>query len=207
MDLCFSAFTPYQPLFLDATPGSLPLTIRAALPKDIKSLAEVLTDSFHTHQGKKSWFVPLLKLGICEDLRTRLASESSHYLCLVASIPLRADSSYSGYGEEIVGTAEVSVHSPFSWFKSSEKYPYISNLAVQSCYRRKGVARNLLLCCEQTAHRWGFAEIALHVLENNYQAQQLYFRSGYQLKYIETGVASLLFKHPRRFLLNKLIQQ
>ena len=183
------------------------MTIRAALPKDIQFLAEVLTDSFHAHQGKKNWFLPLLKLGIREDLRTRLASQASHYLCLVASIPLKAGSSYSDCREEIVGTAEISVHSPFSWFKSSEKYPYISNLAVQSCYRRQGVARNLLLCCEQTARRWGFAEITLHVLENNYQAQQLYFSSGYQLKCIETGVASLLFQHPRRFLLNKSIQQ
>lgn len=199
---CFFSFFPSSPVETCPTLGNVQLVIRAALPKDIKPLAQVLTESFHSSQGIMAWVSPVLKLGIYEDLRTRLSHRSPSYLCLVATM-INQSNNY----ENIVGTVELSLRSKFSWFGQfpEQNYPYISNLAVKPNYRRQGIAHKLLLCCEQTALNWGFERIALHVLENNYQAQQLYFKNGYQLQDLESSLGSWLFNQPSRLFLNKYI--
>jgi ribosomal protein S18 acetylase RimI-like enzyme len=176
--------------------------IRVAQSKDIKGLAEVLTESFHSPNGFLGWTYPLLKMGIYEDLRSRLRSEEPYYSCLVASTALTTKTPQ----EEIIGTAEIALRYPNTWSLIGLQRPYISNLAVSNSYRRRGVARNLLLKCEQTALEWGFRSISLHVLENNHQAKQLYFSSGYQLDQIEPSLGHWLFKSPRRLLLQKQIK-
>ncbi|MGF1482342.1 MAG: GNAT family N-acetyltransferase [Cyanophyceae cyanobacterium] len=80
---------------------------------------------------------------------------------------------------------------------------YISNLAVKASWRRQGIAQSLLARCEQLAQQWGFCRLSLHVLEDNYQARQLYAKRGYQLERIESSLGSWLFKQPRRLLLSK----
>jgi ribosomal protein S18 acetylase RimI-like enzyme len=182
--------------------GNSQLAIRAAIPQDIKPLAQVLTESFHSSEGLMAWMSPLFRLGIYEDLRTRLKHHSPKYICLVATLIDETN----GY-EHIVGTAELSIRGNFSWlgYNSDLSYPYISNLAVKTTHRRRGIARQLLLCCEKTAISWGFDQIALHVLENNYQAQQLYFKDGYQLHRLESGLGNWIFNQPRRLFLNKHI--
>ena len=147
---------------------------------------------------------PLLKLGIYEDLRSRIRSRSPHYLCLVAIVPGDLD---RGDEENIVGTVDIAVRSHFSCSTRSASYPYISNLAVKNYYRRQGIGCKLLLRCEQTALDWGFKTIYLHVLENNHPAKQLYFSSGYRLDRIEYSLIGCLLNHPRRLLLNKQIHE
>jgi ribosomal protein S18 acetylase RimI-like enzyme len=111
-------------------------------------------------------------------------------------------SEFGAEKDEIIGTVEISLHSKFFF---GDYVPYVSNLAVNPAHRRQGIGRKLLLKCEQIALDWGFQEISLHVLENNYQAKRLYFSSGYRLCRIEYSVISWLFKRPRRLLLNKRI--
>ncbi len=202
MNSCFFPYFSYSSVETGSTVGNFPLVIRAAMAKDIKPLAQVLTDSFHSSQGLIAWIAPVLKLGIYEDLRTRINNPSSNYLCLVATVANKVSNR-----DEVVGTVELSLRSSFSWLGQScdQNYPYISNLAVAPAYRRKGVARKLLLCCEQTAITWGFNRIALHVLENNYQAQELYYNHGYQLHRLESMFVDCLFNRPRRLFLNKHI--
>ncbi|MGK7877434.1 MAG: GNAT family N-acetyltransferase [Xenococcaceae cyanobacterium] len=201
MNSCFSSpLISYQSTSTDSIAGASQLVIRTAQVKDLKGLAEVLTNSFHPPQGLLYWMYPLLKLGIYEDLRNRLHSCSPHYMCLVASKPV---TTIVGEGEEIVGTVEIALRSTCSWPTICSQYPYISNLAVRNSARRQGIARKLLLKCEQVALDWGFQQLYLHVLENNYQARQLYFTSGYQLHRIESSLSGWLFKRPRRLLLNK----
>ena len=188
----------------DFSPDVSPIVIRAAIFTDIQSLSEVLTDSFHPPQGLMSWMYPLLKLGVCEDLRNRLASNSSHYICLVAS---RSVSPAAKENQEIVGTVEMSLRSNPYWSTISSRYPYIANLAVKNSYRRQGVARKLLGKCEQIALEWGFSEISLHVLDNNQQAKQLYLTSGYRLARVESSLTSWLLNNPRRMFLNKQLEK
>lgn len=203
MDSCFSSsLIPYQSVSTDTNIGTFPLIIRAAEQNDLKGLTEVLTQSFHPPQGLLYWIYPLLKLGIYEDLRSRLRASSPRYRCLVAS---KVMATVAGEQEEIVGTIEIALRSSRTWLMVESHTPYISNLAVSNTYRRQGIARKLLLKCEQISLEWGFRELSLHVLENNYQARQLYLTSGYQLYRIEPDISSWLLQHPRRLLLNKKI--
>lgn len=201
MDSCFfSSLIPYQSLTTNPNLGSSPVIIRTFEASDLKSLSEVLSHSFHPPQGLVYWLYPLLKLGIYEDLRSRLRSNSPQYKCLVASklIP-----DLAGQKEEIVGSVEIALYPSSLWSTRKNPYPYISNLAVSNLYRRQGIARKLLIKCEQIAWEWGFQEISLHVLEDNYQAKQLYLTSGYQLQRIESNLACWLLQQPRRALLHK----
>jgi ribosomal protein S18 acetylase RimI-like enzyme len=195
--------TPYKPVPAgqDAIAASAShFTVRTAQVRDLTSLAEILADSFHARSGVMCWAYPILRLGIYEDLRNRLRSTSPHYVCLVAvsTVSTVADSR-----EEVAGTVEIALRSPPSWQPHASQYPYISNLAVSSSRRRQGVARQLLLACERTALEWGYSDLYLHVLENNYQARQLYLKTGYQLQQVEPSYGAWLLGRPKRLLLRK----
>jgi ribosomal protein S18 acetylase RimI-like enzyme len=202
VEFCFSSsFISSPPTSTDTSIGDASLVIRAVEARDLKSLTEVITHSFHPRRGLLYWFHPLLKLGIYEDLRSRLRSISTHQKCLVAS---RVIDRVSGQVEEIVGTVEITMRlCP----NLDDRYPYISNLAVSNSYRRQGVAKQLLLKCEQIARDWGYQDISLHVLEDNYPARRLYFDSGYRLYSVDFTFGSWFFKHPRRMLLRKQLNR
>ncbi len=181
--------------------GSVSFLIRSAQFKDLTNVAEILTESFHPQHGINFWLNPVFRLGIYEDLRTRLRSNSGHYICLVA---IAADPPNSPVDyDPLVGTVEMALKSPSLGQEISDRCLYLSNLAVSPLYRRHGVAVQLLHRCEEIALEWGFNHIYLHVLENNQPAKQLYFHHGYRLEYIEPHWMSWLFWRPRRMLLHK----
>lgn len=171
--------------------------IRAARPEDLLNIATLLSESFYPPSDLMSWLLPLLRLGIYHELRGRLGT-SLNRACLVA---IRGDTAGpSGY-HALAGTIEVAVRSPSVW--SVLKSPYISNLAVKVDCRRQGIARHLLLACEQTVVQWGFQDLYLHVLENNLPARELYAKAGYHLHRIDPLWTTFLFKQPQRLLLHK----
>ncbi len=177
------------------------ILIRAARLKDINTLAEILTHSFHPPEGWLSLIHPILKLGIYEDLRSRFNQNNSDYICLVAIKTLI--SATETYEEEILGTIEISLRSHSSFENVDDKYPYISNLAVSNSYRRQGIARKLLIKCDGIAQSWGYQKIFLHVLDHNLPAKKLYGNSGYKTYQIESGFDCWFFKSPKRLLLKK----
>lgn len=79
---------------------------------------------------------------------------------------------------EIVGVAEMSqqpcdgkvpgdIRLPrLPWVEADSAIPpqvaYLSNLAVRSAWRGRGLGRSLINACEQVARRWDFDEIYLH---------------------------------------------
>ncbi len=200
---CFSFWTPYKPAPAgqDATTvGASHFMIRTAQVRDLTTLAEILTDSFHPPTGFMRWASPMLRLGIYEDLRNRLRSNSPHYVCLVAVVQ---GSTASDSDEALAGTVEIALRSPPSWQPQACQYPYISNLAVKKSCRRRGVARQLLLACERTSLEWGFKDLYLHVLENNHQARELYLQAGYKLHQTEPSYGAWLFRRPKRLFLHK----
>ncbi len=179
--------------------------IRAALPGDLNSLAEILADSFHSHQGILGWAYPLLRLGIYEDLLNRLRSTLLHHICLVAVEDAANTATEGCYysASNIAGTVEMALRSKEAFARTTGRYLYLSNLAVRPTYRRRGVANQLLLNCERVALEWGFQDLYLHVLENNYQARQLYFKLGYRLHKVESSWATWLLGRPRQLFLHK----
>lgn len=171
------------------------MTVRAAQLKDVTSLAEILADSFHSRVGMMRWFYPLFRMGIQEDLRSRLRSLPADYLCLVAGKGV-------GGTYQLSGTVEMTLRSAYPFQPRKSQYLYLSNLAVRTDCRRQGIAQRLLAACEQIALEWGFQALYLHVLENNHQARRLYFKMGYHLQQVDPDLSSLL-GGPRRLLLCK----
>ena len=168
-------------------------TVRHARTQDLGAVSEVLTHSFHSCQGWGILMYPFLKLGIYEDIRSRLCGDRAHYGCLVATTT----------SDKIVGVVELGLSCPEGWIPKQYESTYISNLAVSPNYRRQGIARHLLRSCEKLTSEWGFRSVYLHVLDNNQQAQQLYDQCGYQLKRVEPSLTAWLFQQPRRLLLGK----
>ena len=183
------------------------LQIRAAELEDVSAIAEILADSFHAKDGLLGWAYPLLRLGIAEDVRNRLHTKAPHHRCLVAldsTAKVKTAGNLCSGGETLAGTLEIAVRpSTIPWGNSHLRYPYLSNLAVRPKSRRQGIAAQLLLSCEQAVLEWGFHDIYLHVLENNYQARQLYFKLGYQLHRVDNSWSNRMFGRPQQILLSK----
>ncbi len=193
----------------DRQPGSY-LQVRAAQIGDASAVAEILADSFHSKEGMMGWAYPLLRLGIYEDLRSRLQTSTARHVCLVAAKGTAKVEYPSGKicsGREIIaGTLEISVRpSSIPWGQNYLRYPYLSNLAVRQGDRRQGIALQLLLNCEKVVLKWGFHDIYLHVLEDNYQARQLYLKLGYRLHQIENSWSNRILGRPQQILLHKYL--
>lgn len=64
---------------------------------------------------------------------------------------------------------------------------YISNLAVQERFRRKGIAKRLIAKAEAQARSWGCRAIALHCDLNNLRAINLYAGQGFRCIKVPEG--------------------
>ncbi len=181
----------------DNPPCTFSVTIREAQLQDIKALTEVLTLSFHPPTGWLSFLQPILKLGVYEDLRSRLRGTIPYYCCLVA---VEKNSTLTKTTEKIIGTIELSLKSGFNGH-----YLYISNLAVIQSHRRQGIAKQLLEQCEQIAAKWGYNTLNLHVLDENYAAKKLYLSNGYQVSDTELTWPSWPLFRSQKLLLQKQI--
>ncbi|MCY7321723.1 MAG: GNAT family N-acetyltransferase [Phormidesmis sp. CAN_BIN36] len=177
---------------LGQSSGSPRFLIRPVEQQDLSAIAGILAESFHLQPELMRWLIPIMRMGIYEDLRNRLKLAPEHYRCLVAL-------DQSG----LVGTVEVGLRSFNPWQPRTSQYVYLSNLAVKLEGRRKGTAMQLLEACDLVVSSWGFEDIYLHVLENNYSAKQLYAKSGYRLQDTDAGLTTWLLGQPRRFFLHK----
>lgn len=171
--------------------------IRAATPADLTGVAQIIAESFHSQKGLLGCLFPLLRLGIYEDLRHRLASTAPYHLCLVAANTTNFNA------DDLVGTVEMGVKFNDSWTEVSKRVLYLSNLAVHPTYRRQGAASGLLLACEKVALNWGFQDLYLHVLENNHEARHLYFKLGYRVYKVESCLNAFFLRRSRQILLHK----
>ncbi|MBF2068011.1 MAG: GNAT family N-acetyltransferase [Calothrix sp. C42_A2020_038] len=192
----FSDSSYQQPDAYAAGKAECPFLVRAATTVDLHDVAQIITDSFHSPNGFWGWTLPILRLGIYEDLRHRLASAAPHQFCLVA-----VDTTMGNHS--LVGTVELGVRYSDGWTHRSKSFVYLSNLAVHPMYRRQGVASSLLVGCEKLTKEWGFKDIYLHVLENNHNARQLYFKLGYCVNKVEAGFNTFFFKRAPQILLHK----
>ncbi|WP_066381392.1 MULTISPECIES: GNAT family N-acetyltransferase [unclassified Anabaena] len=197
----FSDPSHHQQVTAASESSGYQLQVRTATAADLTAIAEIITESFHSHHGLWGWAFPLLRLGIYEDIKYRLSSSAPHHLCLVA-INTTANGT-----PQLVGTVEIGVRFHDSWKQIGKNFIYLSNLAVHPQYRRHGIASRLLVSCEQVSQNWGFHDLYLHVLENNYQARQLYFKLGYQVHQVESNWNLFWLKQSRQILLHKHLTQ
>lgn len=64
---------------------------------------------------------------------------------------------------------------------------YISNVAVQIIYRRKWIAKKLVMKAEAQAKSWGCRAIALHCDTSNPGATKLYIGQGFRIIKVPEG--------------------
>ncbi|MGF1571417.1 MAG: GNAT family N-acetyltransferase [Nodosilinea sp.] len=191
---------------LALAPGLADPLIREAHCDDLAQLGDLLTSSFYDRSGWMRWVYPVIKLGILEDLRQRLKSQKPNYACLTALYTGFSQVSKQGLAPGIVvGTAEVSQRQAWPWQGLEPRYAYVSNLAVGSAFRRRGVASALLATCEQLALDWQVYDLYLHVMEDNVEARRLYHKAGFRLFEAEDTPASWFGLQPRRLLMYKLL--
>lgn len=195
----FSFPSPQKPVAVAVNPISSGFQIRQCTAADLADVAQIIAESFHSRHGIWGWAFPLLRLGIYEDLRHRFAQSTPHHMCLVA-----VDTSDRG-NLNLVATVELSVRLSDAWTYTGTRksFAYLSNLAVHPQYRRQGAACALLNSCEKVAAEWGFKDLYLHVLENNHQARQLYFKLGYRMHQIDSNWNTFFFRRSRQILLYK----
>jgi ribosomal protein S18 acetylase RimI-like enzyme len=181
-----------------------PIEIRAVLEDEIHCVADIITRSFHFDRGWMAWFTPLFRLGIAEDLRHRLRSNSSNshhsqFQQQVCSIAVYTDRERS----QVVGTIEVGMRTNNYYRSTPHRYAYISNLAVSRDFRRRGVAQELLINCEQIVRSWGYTELHLHVMGNNDRGRSLYQKLGYDLVSSDFVWSIIPWHRPERLFLRK----
>ncbi|PZD71673.1 hypothetical protein C1752_05084 [Acaryochloris thomasi RCC1774] len=148
-------------------------SIRTVEDRDLLRVAQLLCESFYPPTSYWHWALPVLRVGIYQDLRTRFITQSPKHACFIAVKTGPGDPSAQN---NIIGTVEVTLRS--LWLLR-QPVPYISNLAVAPNHRRRGVAQHLLLACEQAATAWQTHFLYLNVLETNIAAQQLYTKAQY----------------------------
>ena len=186
-------------------------TVRHANSRDVGHVSDVLAESFYRGADRQvnfltrrftDWIYPLLHWGIVLDLSSRFDEKTPCYACLVAT--------HSTNQSQAIASLEICMrHVPVKsqhkfWLgHKTQQYPYIFNLAVHPQWRRRGVAKQLLLAAEQTVKQWGFSRLYIHVLEDNQPASNLYDRIGYRLHSQEGNMSFCLLGRSRKFLLQK----
>lgn len=152
------------------------MEIRLANPADISNIADLLSRTFYQGQGWRSLFNPILKMGLCYELATRLQLPSpDKYQCLIVEVQDPRNPKL----KLLVGTVEISLRSLGITAMMTAQKAYISNLAVKQDYRQRGIALMLLQRCEDIAKRWDHHTLFLHVRSENTVALSLYEKLGY----------------------------
>ncbi|OUC14667.1 MAG: hypothetical protein B0A82_10035 [Alkalinema sp. CACIAM 70d] len=178
---------------------SYPLRIRPARSADARTIAELLSQCFELVSPQLTWILPLVRLGIQEDLRYRLKQQQG-YACFVAELQTENQRHL-----QLVGTIEVSLKNFNFLGRCQPVYPYLANLAVHPDYRQQGIARRLIQICEQKILNWGAQDLYLHVLEENFSARKLYLDLGYSTQSLERMYGLSLQSQQLRFFLHKRI--
>jgi ribosomal protein S18 acetylase RimI-like enzyme len=188
-----------QPPLVSASEPAIAYEIKIAKASDIPQLVEVLMNSFYPPQRLSRWVAPLMRLGLYEDLKIRLTSQTKRYFCWVA-MPMDAAN------PEVLGTVELSLRQCQPWRPFCRRRAYIANLAVNPTSRRQGIAKKLLEQCETVALQWGYSTLYLHVAIDNPAAICLYQQLGYRFAQLRLKPGWLSWLPQKRYLLVKYLK-
>ena len=155
--------------------------VRSASYDDLPRIAELMTDCFYP--GLNAMLRPVRYLMELDRLQGNFPYDEidrHHYLCVFDS----------STGDRLIGFCDmdgrilerrpglVSALSPLGNVRRPQ--PYFSDLAVDSSWRRKGVAKLLMSKAELLAREMGFEELYLGVNGDNHLALQMYSNLGYE---------------------------
>ena len=158
-------------------------------------MATLLLDGFKLVPLGFGLFSGMIHAGLKADIRYRMAKPSL-YQAFVAVNAV----------EQVVGTVEVQIQQSTSWFGPTGRYGYLSNLTVDSRYRRSGLAAALIQTCAQQVIAWGEEHLLLHVMAENTSARRLYLRSGYRIQSRTQGLFFFAGYREERLLLKRSLK-
>lgn len=159
----------------DVTPS---FVIREAQEQDLGAVANILADIFFVTNKKPNFIAErVIRMNGYLDLKSRFetfryAERSGALQCMLVAC--------CNEEEEVVAFCEVDNRPPGGEINPAPR-PYISNLAVQDSFRRKGVATALVRESEDIVRNsWGEPRLHLRVEQDNLAAKALYQeRCGY----------------------------
>ncbi|XP_074561577.1 GCN5-related N-acetyltransferase 6, chloroplastic-like isoform X1 [Curcuma longa] len=126
------------------------------------------------------------------------AQQAEKCICIVAQVKKDDKNSKRTALSSIIGTLDLSIRQllvgetfPLERIKQpaycsiyqadQPKYAYISDLCVSKHYRRKGIAKNMLLLANEAATTYGIKQVFVQVHRDNTGAQKLYDQIGFQI--------------------------
>ncbi|KAL3911707.1 MAG: hypothetical protein SGILL_007176 [Bacillariaceae sp.] len=156
--------------------------VRVATPGDDLDIANLRLSVF-------SDFTPQTRKLFCDRSCHLLATRRQHgATCLVAQEPKRSlllsPASSSMRRDPIVGTAEISFHefagTRLGRARKENSILYVTEVAVNSKFRRKGIAQLMMDAVDKVADIRKVETIFLHVDVENRAALQLYANAGFR---------------------------
>lgn len=148
--------------------------IREAQEQDLGAVANILADIFFDFNKKPNFIAErVIRMNGYLDLKSRFetfryAERSGALQCMLVACCNEEEE------EEVVAFCEVDNRPPGGEINPAPR-PYISNLAVQDSFRRRGVATALVRESEDIVRNsWGEPRLHLRVEQDNLAAKALY---------------------------------
>lgn len=170
--------------------------------QEIQAIVQLQTEGFHTPNP-----IPLLddtfknffKAEVVSEMNKKLKyNPADRFVCLVVE---------ERNGSVPIGVVEVSYIDVKEILKSlepgTEGFVYIASMAVDTEYRRRGVASALLKGAENVAKRWDEKQALLHVYQDNVPAVELYKNREYEIIYQDAPWLAKLAVRPRYLMRKK----
>ena len=105
-----------------------------------------------------------------------------------------------GQKSRLIATASISFHpdtrESFLSAKPPDEDAYLANIGVDPSFRRHGVARKMLECCEKLAQDQSCSSIYLHVRLGDIGPLNLYTSAGYSVVYEDSWLLKLRGRTP-----------
>lgn len=164
--------------------SSSPFVIREVREKDLVAASNILADSFNEN-ANDNFFSQLSQrmermntyLSLKSRFETfRYAERSGALQCMLVGCSTLNDDD-----DEIIAFCEVDNRAPGGEINPAPR-PYISNLAVEEGFRRRGSAMALVSESEDIVRGWGKPRLHLRVKKDNDGAKAMYCRCGYDVE-------------------------
>ena len=155
---------------LEKVDSDLGFSIREATYQDLPSVANILVDSFYPPTPSVFRHYNLIKE--LARIQGNFPYDDSKHTMLVA-VSNNDDNSVIGFCD--IDSRPVPYQEKF---KTAPR-PYLSDLAVDISWRRKGIASSLILACELVAEKWNEDNLHLRVEAANTSALCMYAALGY----------------------------
>ena len=157
----------------DGEAATTTVRFRRARYDELGRLADLMTDCFHPRLRRNPLLRPLRYLLELDRLQGNFPYDDLdlHFYLVACS---------GEDDDEIVGFCDVDGRVGEAAKKVRRPQPYLSDLAVDPAYRRRGIASALVAEAERRAARMGFGELYLGVKASNAPALRMYAERGYE---------------------------